>query len=522
MAEPKPITPTPNVPIFIWPTPNHEDRLFWVWRDGTLPKYREWKYGDAFDEDEKYKNYKLIHVSPQSDTSWSKWFYMAPREDEDEYNWEFAAADIGGTKFDAVLRKYVIPRADYDPVDPVMGDAMPDVPSGKFTGAYVLAERKQKHPSPELDSLFVTEDRLYVRKVSITNYKQDPDNGIANYVVTTLYYRGEEIDGTPVETYFATSASPFWVSNATGYGNDGKQLSENWFAVTYHQVVNTDTEYGIEVNRLRKSHFFCPQDVTATTLITTDNSPGLPATPGVSIGQSVAIKQKGRIRHKKTIVQNGSPKPIKGTTVYAKTGETFIQTQETVPASEVAAGSVDASGTLVTYEPDDACNSVKSTRKVVSTKKISWTHALRYDWPPVLVGISWKSWALRKGGARTYPRAVMKTASLQPQIATVEQWWQLTPETIVLPTAMIKSSIEYWCPFFQLQIPACLHGLVEFTVTSGTEDPVWVYTGDIASFAATPLTDWPSELVWTEVEPHLGGYYITKTTLKSPEFTITI
>ena len=72
-------TPPADHPVFIWPTPEEQDLLFYVERDGRLPKYQSWTYGTAHDDATAYPNHKLVHVSPQDGKNWTRWYYAADK-----------------------------------------------------------------------------------------------------------------------------------------------------------------------------------------------------------------------------------------------------------------------------------------------------------------------------------------------------------------------------------------------------------------------------------------------------------
>ncbi len=57
----------------------------------------------------KYPNHKLCHVKPSDPTGLSyQFFYVADRSaQENNYNWQYKQADLGGNKYDTVVRTYV-------------------------------------------------------------------------------------------------------------------------------------------------------------------------------------------------------------------------------------------------------------------------------------------------------------------------------------------------------------------------------------------------------------------------------
>ena len=231
--EPRPRTPAPRIdPVFLWPTPSKADLMFYVERSGDLPVNKTFEYGSQYFDPITYPDHKLVYVSPQTEDKWSRWYYASKRLLEDEYNWSFTDADIGGTKFKAVAREYVTLRDEFDPATPAMGAAMADLPKDKFDGDYVLAERIQaKTPDTELNSLFVFERRTYVQRVTISEdgYDKQLEGNLQSR--STLFYRGELIDAVAIETLVADETNTYWGLQADKTSRSAKQLSTNWFLV---------------------------------------------------------------------------------------------------------------------------------------------------------------------------------------------------------------------------------------------------------------------------------------------------
>jgi hypothetical protein len=192
------------------------------------------EYGTPHPDTDKYRDFLFVYLASDDPQGLLfKFYYAKPRELQDDYNFEFVEADIGGTKFDAVKRTYVTLRSEFDPYSPTMGTDMPTDPDGLFgTGEYVLAERVQKRiGEQQLDSIFIQEERTYVQRCSMTDITNDNQLGIGVGKTTVLYYRGELVDGNAIETYFADPDNAFWGSQNDGTTVEGQQLSENWFAV---------------------------------------------------------------------------------------------------------------------------------------------------------------------------------------------------------------------------------------------------------------------------------------------------
>ena len=105
--EPSPRSPAPQIdPVFLWPTPDKRDFLFYVEKNGDLPVNQKWTYGDPYIDRLKYPNHELVYVAPQDANKWSKWYYACKRADQDKYNWTLAPTQ-------ELTRGYFIKRAEY-------------------------------------------------------------------------------------------------------------------------------------------------------------------------------------------------------------------------------------------------------------------------------------------------------------------------------------------------------------------------------------------------------------------------
>lgn len=237
------MNPTPNrqrIRNFL--TPRIEDFLVTETEDLSRKDLPE--YATPHPDTERYPDHVFSYALPADDQGLLYTaIYAKKRERQDDYNWEFTDADIGGTKFPAVKRTYVTLRSEFVAATPTMGTSMPDKPLSMFgTGAgdplvisdYVLAERDQKRSGDkELDAVFVVDVHVYVKRFSISDINTDKTLGIGVQRKTTLYYRGETPSGggTTIEALFAAPTNAFWGTQSNGVERDGQQISANWFAV---------------------------------------------------------------------------------------------------------------------------------------------------------------------------------------------------------------------------------------------------------------------------------------------------
>jgi hypothetical protein len=246
--------------VVTFPTPNVNDILFFESVDAERVGTDIPEYGSKHPDSKKWPNHRLVHVEtadPKQQNRYYRYYYAADQLDQDNDNWSHTEADIGGTKFDAVARDYVIRRSEFDPELPAMGATMPDVPVDKFpssarvdeldqshTDTYVLAQRKQIPINDKvLNGLYVIEQRVYVKKVPMYRLDYDEFFSKTNYTKQTLMYATEQVLVNSASYSISDLAkdpdSDYWKLTSGGIIRTVQQLSDNWYAVTKQQVVNT-------------------------------------------------------------------------------------------------------------------------------------------------------------------------------------------------------------------------------------------------------------------------------------------
>jgi len=226
-----------------FPYPRNENLIIYRRITSRNGEIQPPEYGDPHPDTKRFPKHKLTKVetigsksaqgSNDQRTEYLYW-YAADVENQDVDNWQHTVADIGGTRFSAVRRLYVTSKEDYDPLVPAMGAVMPDIPKGKFTETFVLAQRRQvEHPDKTISSLYVLEEWVYVKKVTISETSYDRVFGVPILSTTTLYYRGEEYSGgVAIEDATSPANVPTYFGKIGGNIVTFKQLSENWWAVT--------------------------------------------------------------------------------------------------------------------------------------------------------------------------------------------------------------------------------------------------------------------------------------------------
>lgn len=236
-----------------FPTPLPIDLIFYQIHEAKLPKNQKFEYGSPHPDKIQFPNHVLSLVTPHDQEGLQKRFYVAKRQDQDLYNWEFSDADIKGNKFRLVNRTYITPRSEYTVETPLMGEAMPNLPVGKFEMGneepvlfdYVLSERKQvTAQQEELNSIFVMEVRSFVKRAPISNVQLDIQTGNSKRSVTNLYYRGEVVDGVRVEILAENPNGPYWGLQADGVFRELEQVSDTWFAITESTAIPTGGPLG--------------------------------------------------------------------------------------------------------------------------------------------------------------------------------------------------------------------------------------------------------------------------------------
>lgn len=212
-----------------------KDLLFSESVDGRIPGNEKWEYDTPHWNKREWPHHVLVHVEPDGDQGQQVRWYAAKREYQDLYNFESAQADIGGTKFNLVIRTYIWRRSDeFKFRPPTMGDVMPDVPAGLFAmETFILGECLQQGTGNEhLDSVFVLERRTYIDRQPITTQELDDELGIVITKTTRLYYRGEPIPGPPADMFWGTHFPPSGLLAPGGPTLEIDQISDNWWATS--------------------------------------------------------------------------------------------------------------------------------------------------------------------------------------------------------------------------------------------------------------------------------------------------
>lgn len=168
---PRPRTPAPRIdPVFIWPTPNEEDYIFYVECNGDLPANKAWEYGTPYPDRLKYPRHKLVFVSPQTPDKWSQRYYASDRILEDEYNWNLNTGE-------ELIRTYLVPRSLYYERSAVEAEAVVPRIDWEFTYPvvatadsrfvkYGFADDTVTEAPEQLSSYYIIVRRRYIEPIT--------------------------------------------------------------------------------------------------------------------------------------------------------------------------------------------------------------------------------------------------------------------------------------------------------------------------------------------------------------------
>tara|TARA_R110002020_G_scaffold404847_1_gene614883 strand:+ start:12 stop:1412 length:1401 start_codon:yes stop_codon:yes gene_type:complete len=248
-------------------------------------------YGDPHPNTDKFPKFKLALIKNADDDQgqFQYWYYVKDRDDQDNYNWEFQAAGGSSPLYDTVVRTYVLLRSTYNEYNPAISSNMPTVAVDPFTDAegvdagydtsYVLFEKKQVRSGDDtLDSLYVIEQQVYVKKIPIRRTDVDPEFDTPLKSKETLFHRDKTVVKTTAfgitdtgatdetgatgltasalfkrnkipndffGTYLETNALEGQTSKKVGILREGRQLTDNWYAIAEREVIKTNTSDGI-------------------------------------------------------------------------------------------------------------------------------------------------------------------------------------------------------------------------------------------------------------------------------------
>lgn len=213
-------------------------------------------YGDTC-KHKDYLTHTVVAIEPVPESGYEHFrvWYAADRSDQDNYNFSHSHVGIGGVQYESVTRTYIIPRSSYDPDSPAHGATMPDVPASQFGGTYRLASKSQGrisertvrgHSSPQLDSKYIVETRVYIKDVTLTTSSYDDATNGLLFTNRKLWFRGDSysnaIDSNPVNIETAVADSGYWGVSSTGIKITFDQLNSEVWVVTEQDMISQDLD----------------------------------------------------------------------------------------------------------------------------------------------------------------------------------------------------------------------------------------------------------------------------------------
>lgn len=105
-----------------------------------------------------------------------------------------------------------------------------------------------------------------------------------------------------------------------------------------------------------------------------------------------------------------------------------------------------------------------------------------------------------------------------PCKVAITRQWKSSPFTLGAIVQLLPTRINYSAPFFELNVPECLHGALSAVCDIGTSDPEYAENvGSRRYFAATNHTAWPVTMtIEDSQEPYAGGFLRTTVVLTTP------
>ena len=431
-------------------------------------------YGTAHPNAAKFPDFKLAHIKNADDDQgqFQYWYYVKDRDKQDEYNWEYQAAGANNPHYDTVIRTYVTPRpldgvADgFDDVDdPEITSEMPVTTSDPFEedDEYILFEKKQTRSGDEfLDSLYVVEQHVYVKRVPMWRVDVDPEFADYDVLISkeTLWYVGEiptatrkfdedpdEDTGLETSALFADGAAEidvhpdfvtasetstttnFWGVDQHGILREGKQLTDNWYAIIEKQVVG-------KVGLL--STVFTYQSYSWPAVLDGDPSGG---------GVATATE-----------------------------------------AATAVGGQGDNTGGIIMHT---------WTRRKGGGDSVATPIFKRNAWGgPTKVKIErfWRNtvWEMGSDAAGT-------------------------DDLLAHVIPMLPEPINFVTPVATLKVGPSLHSRIHVYATTGSNHPTWKFAGASFTFDRTNYMDWPSDIVVSDTQTaHRGGYLRERVTAYQP------
>jgi hypothetical protein len=169
-------------------SPKVGDIVFYEYCDTVLPINQNPAYGSAHPNPVKYPNHKLSFIDAADDEGRVKWYYVADRTEQEEYNWRESYPYVGLTNCPRFTCTSVVPRADFTPTakgtaHPLdLGEETPDEHE-RFIGAKLVFEQQMEIGFKEIESLYIAVQRIYDKVPTVAEQ-------LTHKIETTYPYAG--------------------------------------------------------------------------------------------------------------------------------------------------------------------------------------------------------------------------------------------------------------------------------------------------------------------------------------------
>ena len=450
-------------------------------------------YGTAHPDSTNFPNHKLAYIKSANDDNgqFQLWYYVVDRANQDDYNWEFRSAGVASVRYDTVVRAYVTLRSSFDEASPAPNAAMPISTSDPFASAdgYVLFEKSQTRSGDEtLDTLYVVEQRVYIKKVPLRNINIDTE---FPYDVETL---GDPSDNDPVRGADADPPKGALLEKETLYYKSENIKATTVFRLPAELTGGVDTLVDASVG-------------STTTTETAFRDPDLQYTTGDTNAGNTnfwGVDEFGVKREGKQISDNWY----------------VLNERQVVPPVDAA--------TSGTNYPGQVLLSKHTTNET-------------YAWPAVLDdtpqmengnqnGIIGHTWQRKNGGGDTVTFPVYRREEYQGPCKTVrEKIWRKKKwlmegsgageETggLTKLNPMHPLPIHFVTPLNKTSVKRTLHKAITLRIHTGNNHPVYNFTAATFVYPATNYTDWPESLVVADTQTFFrGGYLREKITVYPP------
>ena len=237
--------------ISVFSSPKVEDYIFFEVVDGQRVGQEIPQYKTPHPDTRKWPNHFLVLVSQADDEGQVfHYYYAAERANQDDYNWAHTTADLGGSRYDTVTRSYLTLRSDFDDASPTIVSAMPITDEDPFTeeDGYILLERMQSRigeagrsggGSKELDSAFILEQHIYIKRVPLVSVSYDETFGNTIRTEELIIHKDEIVaDGKTMAELVDLPAHEYWELGDDGYVRTASAASSGWFVIRNKQLIN--------------------------------------------------------------------------------------------------------------------------------------------------------------------------------------------------------------------------------------------------------------------------------------------